>query len=262
MSCVRFSDAGLIWLGVCALASGASVAKAQATAREPARFEVASIRTGSSGDGLPSMEFLPNGGVRATNVTLKLLIEAAYDIRPEQLSGGPGWTDAEEYSVMARGPEGGPASAEFTRQRLQTLLQERFHLALKLQTNPAAGYVLTVAKTGNKMAAANDDATHKLIQVGSYAVRGQGAKMGTLARFLSVHLQATVEDRTGLEGEFNFELRWRAPAQDPNAPAFAGELPEDSLVPAVESQLGLRLERLKIPTDRYTIERVERMTAN
>src|SRR5690349_5692282 len=81
------------------------------------RFEVVSIRpTGTTG-AKPSMEF-PGGGVRAASVTLKMLIQMAYDIRPEQLSGGAGWTDADEFTVIARGSE---APMEVTRQRLQTL---------------------------------------------------------------------------------------------------------------------------------------------
>jgi uncharacterized protein (TIGR03435 family) len=34
-----------------------------------------------------------------------MLIQMAYDVRPEQVSGGPGWTDSEEYTVIAKGPE-------------------------------------------------------------------------------------------------------------------------------------------------------------
>jgi uncharacterized protein (TIGR03435 family) len=113
------------------------------------RFEVVWIRPSGAEIGRPSVEFNSGGGVRATNVTLKLLIQLVYDIRPEQLSGGPGWTDSEQYTVIAKGPEEDPvlskaAQQELTRKRLQTLLGERFHLALKRESNPTGGYVLTV----------------------------------------------------------------------------------------------------------------------
>jgi uncharacterized protein (TIGR03435 family) len=39
-------------------------------------------------------------------------------------------------------------------------------------------------------------------------------------------------------------------------------LPEDSLIPAVQGQLGLRLERQKLTVERYTIERAERPIEN
>jgi bla regulator protein blaR1 len=215
------------------------------------------------------MEFSPGGGVRATNVTLDLLIQMAYDIRPEQLSGGPGWTDSEEYTVIAKGPEGGPvlsgaAQLELTRNRLQALLSERFHLALKLKANPAAGYVLTVAKKGHKMTLATDPGARQLRQVGRWEIRAEGIEMSFLVQFLSVHLRGTVVDRSGLEGHYNFNLKWNSPlreGEDVNS-VSVGERAEESLITAVQEQLGLRLERHKVETDRYTIERAEKPTEN
>lgn len=242
------------------------ILSAQSMPEEPDRFEVASIRPSGAKGGRPSFESNPGGGVHATNVTLKLLIQMAYDIRPEQLSGGPGWTDSEEYTVIAKGPEGGPvlseaAQLELTRKRLQALLSDRFHLALKLGTNPAAGYVLTVAKKGHKMTLATDPGARRLRQVGRWEIRAEEVEMSMFARFLSVHLRATVVDRTGLEGRFNFHLNW-TPVPLPSSIASLNGLPEDSLIPAVQEQLGLRLERQKVATDRYTVERAEKPTEN
>src|SRR5260370_17461782 len=151
-------------------------------AEDRARFEVASIRPSDAKGARPSFEFSPGGGVRATNVTLKLLIQMAYNIRPEQLSGGPGWTDSEQYTVIAKGPEGGPplSAAEqkaLTSKRLQALLSERFHLALKLEANPASGYVLTVEKKGHKMTVANDPGFRQLRHLQRWKLRAERIKM-------------------------------------------------------------------------------------
>jgi uncharacterized protein (TIGR03435 family) len=244
----------------------AGIMSAQSMPDASDRFEVASIRRGVGDDGRPSMEYLPGGGVRAANVTLKLLIQMAYDIRPEQLSGGPGWTDSESYTITAKGPERGPVppeakQQELTHKRLQALLGERFHLTLKVQVDPAAGYVLKVEKKSHKMALADGSATRRLRQIGRWQVHGEGVEMSTLARFLSVHLHATVEDQTGLEGRYNFHLNW-TPVPVPSSVASLDGLPADSLIPAVQEQLGLRLERQKVAADRYTIERVEKPTQN
>jgi len=211
------------------------------------------------------MEFTLDG-VRATNVTLKLLIQMAYDIRSEQVSGGAGWTDSEQYTVIAKGPEAGPplSAAEQeaqTRKRLQTLLAERFRLALKREANPASGYVLTVEKNGHKMTVANDPGAHQLRQVGRWEIRAAGIEMSIFAHFLSVHLVATVVDQTGLEGRYNLDLNW-TPVPLPSSIASLDGLPEDTLIPAVREQLGLRLARQKVATDRYTIERAEKPTEN
>jgi uncharacterized protein (TIGR03435 family) len=214
------------------------------------------------------MEFTPGGGVRATNVTLKMLIQIAYDIRPEQLSGGAAWTDSEQYTVVAKGTEGGPvlsaaAQQELTRKRLQALLGERFHLALKQEATQAAGYVLTVQKKGHKMTLANGQAAPRLRQIGRWELRAEGVEMAILARFLGVHLRATVVDRTGLEGRYDFHLNWTPGEPVPSALDWsAAGQPEESLIPAVEEQLGLRLEGQKLPTDQYTIERAEKPKEN
>jgi hypothetical protein len=92
----------VLFLAILAFASNwfTGVLGAQAVPDESDRFEVASIRPSGAQD-RPAMEFLPGGGIRAANVTLKLLVQIAYDIRPEQLSGGPGWAESDEYTVVA-----------------------------------------------------------------------------------------------------------------------------------------------------------------
>jgi uncharacterized protein (TIGR03435 family) len=78
-----------------------------------------------------------------------------------------------------------------------------------------------------------------------------------------MHLGGTVADRTGLEGRYDFQLNWNPGASVPGAlDSSASGLPEESLIPAVEEQLGLRLERQKVATDQYTIERAERPAEN
>jgi uncharacterized protein (TIGR03435 family) len=104
--------------------------RAQPAVDASAQFEVASIRRSGVSVGGPAKAFTPGGGVRTANVTLKMLIQMAYDVRSEQVAGGPGWTDSELYIVVAKGPEGSSARPEpeqlaVVRRRLQALLNER-----------------------------------------------------------------------------------------------------------------------------------------
>jgi hypothetical protein len=180
--------AKVLLIGFLVFVSGrlTGVLNAQGMPEESERFEVASIRPSKANDVRPSMQFIPGGGVHATNVTLKLLIQIAYDIRPEQLAGGAGWTDSERYTVSAKGPEGGPplSAAEqkaLTLKRLQALLGERFSLALRVAANPASGYVLTVEKKRHKMTVANDPVAVQLRQVGRWELRAEGIEMSVFA---------------------------------------------------------------------------------
>jgi uncharacterized protein (TIGR03435 family) len=87
--------------------------------------------------------------------------------------------------------------------------------------------------------------------------------MSILAKFLGVHLRGTVVDRTGLEGRYAFHLDWNPGGSVPSALDWSGSgLPEESLIPALQEQVGLRLERQKIATDRYSIERAEKPAEN
>jgi hypothetical protein len=141
-ACANQTATGLL-LGFVVFSSGslAGILRAQSPV-EFERFEVASIRPSSKGV-RPSMQFTP-GGVRATNVTLKMLIQLAYEIQAEQVTGGPGWADSEEYTVIAKAPDGDPSlsAAEqkaLTLKRLRALLSERFQLLLKQESTLASG---------------------------------------------------------------------------------------------------------------------------
>jgi bla regulator protein blaR1 len=232
------------------------------------RFEVASIRPSAFVGGRPSMEVNPAGDLHATNVTLKLLIQIAYDIRPEQLVGGPAWADSDEYSVSAKAPDAPvlpeDTQHEVTRHRLQNLLSERFHLMLALKAQTDSAYVLTVGKRGPAMTLTTNSGSGLLRQLGRWELRAEGVDMPLFVRFLGVHLSAAVIDRTELAGRFNFRLKWNPLVRDGesvNSPEV-GERAKQSLVTAVQTQLGLRLDRQRMASDRYSIEGAERPTEN
>ena len=87
--------------------------------------------------------------MNATNVTVKMLIEYAYAVREDRISGGPGWLDTDHYEVVAKPPDDAPAhDPAVTRQRTQSLLADRFHLILQRQTREATVLALVVAKNG------------------------------------------------------------------------------------------------------------------
>lgn len=139
-------------LAVVVLVSGLQsvILRAQSSAESSDSFEVASIRPSNVNDDRSSVEF-PADGFRANNVSLKELIEMAYGIVPEQLSGGEFWTDSKRYPVLAKSPESDAALPEnarheLTLKRLQLLLRDRFHLVLSVNPDSASGYVMTVAQ--------------------------------------------------------------------------------------------------------------------
>ena len=88
------------------------------------------------------------GMVNYGNVTLKMLISRAYGVKDFQVS-GPGWIDSLGYDVAAKIPAGVPA--EQIPLMLQTLLAERFKLALHRESKTTDLYALIVGKGGPKL---------------------------------------------------------------------------------------------------------------
>jgi uncharacterized protein (TIGR03435 family) len=259
------------FLCVSVLASGlqARYLSAQSVPEQSASFEVASIRPNRTTGERLSVEFTPGGGFRAKNITLKALIEVAYDLVPEQLSGGATWMDSDEYTVIAKAPDSDPvlpedASHRRTLKRLRTLLGDRFHLVLNIKPNSAFGYVMTVAKNGHKMTLDDGSPGVGLIrQTGLSEIHAKGVHMSLLAMFLSARLGQSVVDQTGLAGGYTFQLDWgpEAPINGMTEP-YLNDQTDDSIIPAVQEQLGLELRRQKSAADRYTIERAEKPSEN
>jgi uncharacterized protein (TIGR03435 family) len=139
--------AGLLALTMCA-------ARAQTPEASPA-FDVASVKpaapmTGgrimvrmSGGPGTPDP-----GQLTYTNVALKNILTAAYNVKGYQIS-GPGWLDSERFDIVAKIPKG--ATKEQFQLMLQNLLSERFKLKLHRETKDLPIYALVVAKNGPKM---------------------------------------------------------------------------------------------------------------
>jgi uncharacterized protein (TIGR03435 family) len=126
-------------------------------AQEQPEFEVASVKPNRSGAIGSNFNRRPGGGIDAVNVSLKELILLAYDIREQQLVGGPAWLDREQYDVVAKpkendNPTGAKRSFEEDfrqiRLKMRSLLADRFQLVVHNETRQLPIYALVVAKGG------------------------------------------------------------------------------------------------------------------
>ena len=87
--------------------------------------------------------------------------------------------------------------------------------------------------------------------------------MSELAAIVSRIVQRVVIDKTGLTGNFDFELKW-TPDQTPQNRTAADPSPPDvnspSIFTALQEQLGLRLESAKNSVEVLVVDHVERPT--
>ncbi len=268
----RVSAAGIATSTVvlAALTLAGSLAPRWIALAEQPSFEVASIKPGDPASDNVSMLIHP-GRFTTTNASLQLLIGFAYDVRNHQISGIPGALKSARFTIEAKTPgvPGGTFGSNPARMRmlLQSLLAERFKLAVHQETREESAYDLVVEKSGPKMKEASDSAPggRQGLWTGQAGyLKGTAASIPLLSNWLSQRLGRSVIDETRLNGKYDFTLEWTpepgaAPA--PDAPS-ANDIAGPSLFTALRESLGLRLQSTKAPVEIIVIDHVEQPDAN
>ena len=186
-----------------------------------------------------------------TNVTLKRCIMGAWGLGPNQISGGPPWLDTDRYEIVAKA-EKRVDDDGILMGMLQTLLAERFRLAVHHETRTIEAFALETAKGGPKLEKAGDG--ESTTRNGRGLIDARVITMDRFAEVLSRQMDLPVVNHTGLEGIFNLKLEW-------NRESFRPEL-GPSIFNAIQEQLGLRLRSQKTPTDVLVIDHAEKPTEN
>jgi len=231
-------------------------------------FDVASIRPSEPGQQNSRFNIAPGGGINVSNVPVRRLIEFAFGMRQTQIIGGPAWIETASYDIVARVDKGdGPIDLrkmsnedrdtmeQKIRQRTKALLEDRFKLVVKQDTREMPLMALTVAKGGLKIKEnPPGDTRPPETQMRRGSLTARRTPLSRLVQGLSMLLQQTVVDETGVTGEFDFELAW-SPDATPDAEG-------PSIFTALQEKLGLKLESKKGPVPVIVIERVERPSEN
>ena len=226
------------------------------------RFAVVSIKPTPAIKNGKTFHLAPDGGFRAGNYSLKDLIRLGWDVRNFQISGGPGWLDTEKYNVEVK-PEA-PFAAHSTEgfkllgEMVQSVLEDRFQLKVHQQTKEMSVYYLVVGTGGPKLKRTGD-ATDTSTRMGDSEGHMWAIKfdMPLLARYLGGELERAVIDRTGLDGVYDFELKW-SPDQKPTSTGDIGP----SFSTALREQLGLKLESGKGPVETIVVDYAEKASPN
>jgi uncharacterized protein (TIGR03435 family) len=218
-------------------------------------FEVASIRPAQD-DGDQGID-TDRGRFVAHNLTLKRLIARAWDVEESEVLGGPAWIDSDSYDVNAKIPG---SEGQWTREKvlhmLQSLLADRFQLAVHREARQVSGYVLAVAKTGPKMTPATPGPDDSNTSSNGTYLKATNITMEALTKRLSRNrdIGKVVVDKTGLIGRFDFELEW--------APAQAETDDHPGIFTALQEELGLKLESAKVSVQAVVIDRAEKPSEN
>ena len=264
-----------------AVVAAALTAAAPMRAQDAPRFEAATIKLSDPAAQGAFLNFPTPTRLSVTNFTLRMLIGAAYNPELEpgaQIIGGPNWLEKDRYVVLAQA-QGMPTRAEMM-VMLKTLLAERFALKVHTDSKDVDAYALVKArndgKLGPKLQQWDGTCNGKPAPPAQPGGNGprcaaffrppgmvmRGVSMTVFANMLSAqfsNLGRPVVDRTGLTGEYDFDLETTFAPVSSNA---AADTTAPTVFVAVQEQLGLKLEPTRTSVKVLMIDSVEHPTDN
>jgi uncharacterized protein (TIGR03435 family) len=265
----------------------------------PPAFAVVSIKQNRSGAVGGSLRINPGGQLQWTNTTLKSLIDVsaqrfAFDKR--EVIGGPEWIDEARFDVLVQtgtgglkvGPDGFPAEPFAM---VRAMLAERFGVVTHNEQRDMPIYRLVAARPGGALGpglrrVSAGCGTAMQTQADGQPLprregrgpdctfggppgelRGNAITLDMLAAIIGNQLNRHTVNATGIEGDFDVDLRFspelvqslpgRAPGDPLPAPTDA-----PSIFTAVQEQLGLKLETARGPVDVLIVDRASMPSEN
>jgi uncharacterized protein (TIGR03435 family) len=300
------------WLAIFQLVTRGQVSPAQAPAApewqiaagSKMAFEVASVKLDPGPFRAPNFPldpgdaYRPVGGRFSADFPLTTYITFAYKLslaphrQQSMMAHLPDWVATDRFAIEARA-EGAPTKDQM-RLMMQSLLAERFKLAVHFETQLAPVLAIVLVKpgqTGPKLrphaegvpceatSATNGppDRDAKVfppvcdvyMAMNRDALVRFGSRNTTLALLAGAlpgigKLDRPVVDQTGLTGKFDFSMEFAPESNQPSA--AAADAPADvqgpTFLEALRGQLGLKLESAKAPLQIPIVDHVERPSEN
>jgi uncharacterized protein (TIGR03435 family) len=246
-------------------------------------FQIASVKLNTDNPPNRMQRPLPGGRWSARNANLQMIILTAYGIQPYQLSGGPSWMESDGFDIEAKA-DGNASNAQMLLM-LQSLLADRFKLAVHRETRELPVYDLTAAKGAFHPPPPKQGGCETLdptapphpgpmpcgmIRTGfSGFLDGYNVEMSKVVYSLASVMGRPVIDRTGFTGTLDLHLKFTPDTSTQGLPGGAlGAAPADpdsarpNVFEALQEQLGLKLTSSKGPVEVLIIDHVARPTAN
>jgi len=229
-------------------------------AQQQPRFEVASVKASKSG--LPGNIWGGGPGRFVVDgITAANLIWNAYDLRPEELIGGPPWLNTERFQIDATYPP--ESKTPQVDAMLRALLQDRFALKAHREQRELPKFHLVLADAQGRLGPQLKKSTPQcplqhpetpcMMKAGMSELVMQEATIRQFLDFLESVAGGRIEDRSGLTGEYDLTLSWSRGTSDVERP---------SIFTALQEQLRLKLEPMRGLVDVLVIESMERPTPN
>jgi uncharacterized protein (TIGR03435 family) len=224
-------------------------------------WEVATVRPSDPDDKNQSFD-VRGRHIVVKNQPVEMMLLVAYGVQKNQIVGAPEWVRTERFTVDGVPDMDGQPNVRQIQSLLQKLLAERFGMKLHHEQREMPVYALTVAKGGTKMTPSTGDPNGLPSENGGgggniRSFHFTNTSMPDLALFMLVEVDRPVVDHTGLQGRYDFPLKFsrdETSTTDPDAPP--------RIFTAIQEQVGLKFEPVKAPADVIVIDKIERPSAN
>jgi uncharacterized protein (TIGR03435 family) len=225
---------------------------------------------------VPRGPFMAGARYDLRTSTMVDLIVKAYDVTADKVLEGPSWLEYDRFDISALMPP--KTSSADAKLMLQALLVDRFSLVFRTEERPMSAYALTAPKGKQKLKESDGSGDPgcrvtldqpRAADVAAGAPRTLAAsytcKNMTMAAFaqqmtgmlLAQQVIGTnpVQDRTGVEGKWDFNFKYTLPLE--RAAGDGTTLPD-----AMDKQLGLKLEQQTISLPVIVVEKANRASPN
>lgn len=245
-------------------------------------FEEAAIQTSpKSGVQVARGPYLSGGRYELRTATMVDFIAKAYGVDNDKVLGGPSWIEYDRFDLRAKMPPG--TNFDSAKLMLQALLADRFKLVAHKETQQMPAFALTVGKGKPKLkdADGSGDSGCKFGLQGLPAPAAEGGPaplpaapmLGVTCRNMTMAAFAEnlrtmpgasdflktspVIDKTELAGAFDFDFKMSLAGLIilNGAPAASENI---SIADALDKQLGLKLDPIRVPLPVVVVEGVNR----
>jgi uncharacterized protein (TIGR03435 family) len=204
------------------------------------------------------------GSFTTRNVSLLAIAQYAFMIPDSRIMNVPAWMKTEHFDIDAKSDDAVTErlskldwnqAKQIKHGMIQSLLADRFKLAVHRETRVLPVYELVVSKGGSKLSASK--AQGLMVNHGLGRLDAQGMTVAGIAQELASDAGRVIVDKTGLDGRFDIDLKW---TPDDSIGQAADGPP--SLFTALKEQIGLELVPAKGPVEVLVIDHVEQPSAN
>jgi uncharacterized protein (TIGR03435 family) len=239
-------------------------------------FDVATIKPSSSGAANLQMYRFGEDDFETRNSSLDDLIERAYRVQANQITGGPEWIRHDRYDILAKPDIVGVPNDAQVRSMVRKLLADRFNLTFHKGKKEMPANVLTLVKIRSQLNPTDFKGPGMSF---GFVPKAAGVTLlmrnGSMSDFSealqSMVLDQPVVNETGLTSKYDLAVTFMPDDSQFNGhpPMRNGQAPKPdaadaapSLFDAVQRQLGLRLEEKKTAVDVIVIDHVEKPSSN